>query len=216
MSSNNGTPSFTISMNEPNKEQDNSNPTPSDSQKPLEYILKKNESLDNENKDLRHEVMELKNRLDEEENTNDKNDSRLVHMKGLTKNLVEAKILCEKIKDNSVKVHSLYNDIKRETEKFNTNMTKTIFMNVFCILGFISIILFYESFTIFMTYNICLATNVYFFYNYFKKMTDEFNQRIQKFEKEIEGYKNFIKTKEEELKTIKNATDFLDDHIDGI
>ena len=43
MSSNNGTPSFTISMNEPNKEQDNSNPTSSDSQKPLEYILKKNE-----------------------------------------------------------------------------------------------------------------------------------------------------------------------------
>ena len=105
----NQAPSFTISMNDPHstsnttQKSDNSSGGGSgDSGKPLEYILNRNETLDRENRSLMEEMAELKQKLDEEEDNNDKNDSRMVHMKGLTKNVVEAKNICEKIKNNSI------------------------------------------------------------------------------------------------------------------
>ena len=120
---------FTINLNENDSKISSNNDSNLSENQSLNYILKRNEALDAENRDLRSEIEELKIKVSEEEDINDRNDSRLSHMKGLTKNVVEAKVLCEKIKDSSKSAHSKYKKIIEETVKKYDTDTKH-FQNV--------------------------------------------------------------------------------------
>lgn len=217
----NGPPSFTISMNDPQASaggNDNGkNPTnTADSNKSLEYILTRNQTLDAENKTLREEIAELKAKLEEEEDNNDRNDSRMVHMKGLTKNVVAGKTLCEKIKNNSVKIHSIYKNINTETDKFSTELNKVCLINVSIFLSIIFMFALFSSYTLLSTFLFIVIGNAYFFSEHYKRINKNYLTRINKLKGDIVNYENVIRELDIELKEIKNATDFLNDHIDGI
>lgn len=219
----NQAPSFTISMNDPNSGSQSSNfneksngGSSGDSNKSLEYILHRNETLDNENRSLREQISELQNRLDEEETNNDKNDSRMVHMKGMTKNVVEAKNLCEKIKSNSVKVHDIYKNMNIETEKFSMEFSKICLINISIVFSVIFMFSLFHSYWLLFTFSSMITGNYYIYLNHYVKIYDTYNNKIQKMKEDINGYQNIIKAFEMELKELKNATDFLNDHIDSI
>ena len=182
----------------------------------LNYILKRNEALDSENKLLRNNIEELKIKLSEEEDINDRNDSRLSHMKGLTKNVVEAKVICETIKDNSKLAHSKYKKIIEETVKKFESDTKhftnfTIGYNLLLI-----IFIYIESYLLFFTFISIVTIDLVLLNNYKINSDLILEKNITKYKREIENIKNKILKEEVDLNKLKSATDFLHDHIDGI
>lgn len=219
----NQAPSFTISMNEPHstsnttqKSDNSSGGSSGDSGKPLEYILNRNETLDRENRSLMEEMAELKQKLDEEEDNNDKNDSRMVHMKGLTKNVVEAKNICEKIKNNSIKVHEIYKNMNLANEKFTSEFNKVCLINLSILFSIIFMFALFHSYTLLFTFLFLMAVNAGFFNKHFETINKNYVTKIDTLKNSIQNYETVIKELEIELKELKNATDFLNNHIDGI
>lgn len=215
------TPSFTVTMNDSNDGKQASQPTPNNynvdaGNKSIDYILKRNESLDIENKELRYEMKELSNRLEEEESFNDKNDKRINEMKGLTKNLVESKLIMEAIIKDKDNISKNCNDILNKNETLRDNNDNFI-MILASELSIIMIILgYFNSYTMLLTIIGTFAINYYLAVeniiiniNIIKNNNSSILESNGKINKRI-------KTRNDELLIIKNATDFLNDHIDNI
>lgn len=219
MSSNNA-PSFTISMNDPNEStKKSSSPTmdvSTHSEKSLAYILNRNETLDKENKQLRQEMNEMKALLEEEENSNDKNDSRMVHMKGLTKNLVAAKNLCEKMKNSSVKIHDIYKNINQENDNLYNEIRHCNMINIAVFLSIIFMFTLFHSYWLLITFMGVVGGNYHLYSSHYHNIYTNYSKKVDKMKTDIESHENIIKEMEIELRELKNATDFLNDHIDGI
>ena len=160
------TPSFTVTLNDNNDGKSDSTNTPTNhgdaGDKSINYILRKNEALDKENKELREKLMELTNRLDEEENFNDKNDKRINEMKGLTKNLVESRLIMAKMMEDKDNISKNYNDnftkndiLRKTNENFIMMLTIEI-SSIMLLLGFI------HSYFMVTTIILILGMNYYF------------------------------------------------------
>lgn len=215
------TPSFTVTMNDSNDGKQSSQPTPNNynvdaGNKSIDYILKRNEELDKENRELREEMRELSNKLEEEESFNDKNDKRINEMKGLTKNLVESKLIMEAIINDKDLVSKNYNDnftkndiLRKTNDNFIMMLTLEI-SSIMLLLGFI------HSYFMVITIVLILGMNYYFAIDTLvqnQKDIDNNNNNLYNNNDVI--YKQ-LKSKNAELLVIKNATDFLNDHIDNI
>lgn len=215
------TPSFTVTMNDSNDGNQASQPTPNNynvdaGNKSIDYILKRNEELDKENRELREEMRELSNKLEEEESFNDKNDKRINEMKGLTKNLVESKLIMEAIINDKDLVSKNYNDnftkndiLRKTNDNFIMMLTLEI-SSILLLLGFIHsyfmVIIIVSIFT--MNYYFAIDTLV-------QNQKDIDNNNNNLYNNNDVIYKQ-LKSKNAELLVIKNATDFLNDHIDNI
>jgi hypothetical protein len=217
------TPSFTVTLNDSSSEKSSTPNSPNTNNynidagnKSIDYILRRNEALDIENKELRDEMKELSNRLEEEEGFNDKNDKRINEMKGLTKNLVESKLIMEAMMVEKDKISKNYNDILNKNETLRDNNDNFI-MILASEISIIMIILgYFNSYTMLLTIIGTFAINYYLAVeNIISNMNIIKNNNSSILESNGK-INSRIKTRNAELLIIKNATDFLNDHIDNI
>ena len=210
------TSSFTINLNENDENNSHKNVTNVTENKSLEYILKRNETLDNENRELRKEIEELRKKCEEEEDFNDKNDSRLSNMKGLTKNVVEAKKICEDIRSFSKNNHSNYKKVIEERENFSKQLYQIMYGESLIVTVFMLFVALKISFMYLVTISAIIFTTITYGVKTYKKNKEISEEIIKMLYIEILKLNDKIRDKEVQLGKLKNATDFLYDHIDGI
>jgi len=215
------TPSFTVTMNDSNDGKQSSQPTPNNynvdaGNKSIDYILKRNEELDKENRELREEMRELSNKLEEEESFNDKNDKRINEMKGLTKNLVESKLIMEAIINDKDLVSKNYNDNLNKNNNIRSTNDNFIMMLCLEISSILLLLGFIHSYLMLIIIVSIFTMNYYFAMDRLFSNQNDIDNNNLSLNKNNEDINARIKKRKLELVRIKNATDFLNDHIDNI
>lgn len=205
------TSSFTINL--PDTTTTNNDKVETKTDKSLEYIIQKNEKLDDQNKELTIEIQVLKAKLEEEEGINDNNDLKLNNMRSVTKNVVEAKIIAENIKNEYTLINYNHEELIKLSNKnyteFITMLNNYLLMHIIL---FIIYTLYYSTY--------CMLLLSIFIYMYVYNEISNKKKEYTIIEKSTNNEINIIKAKiaklNLELTKLKNATDYLHDYIDSI
>tara|TARA_B100000963_G_C22296270_1_gene523622 strand:- start:11 stop:637 length:627 start_codon:yes stop_codon:yes gene_type:complete len=180
------------------------------------YIILANEELNNKNRDLIKELSEITSEKDSLEEENDKLEKSSTYQRGLLHNLSELNKLEEVVSKNENELSKVYSEeIKSLEENF-----KVIEKNLYIYLGLFTTILLIES----LMGIIDIQSLVSFFVTGITIfMTGKFNMLISykyninsTFKEKQNAIKTIIETKQNEIKKIKNSSDFLGDYIDSI
>jgi hypothetical protein len=198
-----------INIYKDNKETINSSNNPTES-----YIIQVNEELNNKNKDLILELEIIKSEKDTIEEDNDKMEKSSTYQRGLLHNLNELNKLENAITSKQKELHKLLFNENEKIEKHikDFEYDSKLFMCFCgviilfqCILGIIDIV---SSITLIseiggLLYMSGLHTKI--------KYGSEPENELKK-----QTIIEFIEFKNEEIKKIKNSSDFLEDYIDTI
>lgn len=205
MSTSQETSSFTFNLpiNKSGKSTDN------DANMTVAYIIQRNQALDDENKQLRQEIAEVNQKLEEEEDYNDSNQKKNNNLKMMLKNFVETKKLQEKIL-------TLKDDIVKTEHDKSQHLLATGNYKSGIILAILLVSLFQYMFT--------MSTLGFMFSMLIHVASGGYCYHIYQYEghllisarKKITNLKNEIKECEKQMKDINLTNDYLDDFIDII
>jgi hypothetical protein len=179
-----------------------------------EYIMKLNEEYNNNNIKLRFKVQELRDKIDNLEDENDRYDTSIRYMKGMIKNYVELRDLYKKMNKRRNELNKL--DMK-EIEKYKEYMKVYEHMNEMCLCVYYGCMFFY-LYMGFVDYRyiwlsmFTLASSVYCLQVYYNINMYKEGKNINI----INAINLGINEDDKNIKDIEGGNDFLDDYIDNL
>jgi len=191
------------------------------SNKSESYIILMNEDLNNKNRDYIIEIEQLTYQVNDLEEMNDKSEKSITYMRGLLKNIIGLKKLINEVNKIYKEHDKNILEINKCISNLVLNLNKSI--NILPIIYSIVIVLCFLM-NISNLYNIIIQTFVivitllinFTYVNLDIRFILEYSKYNNSKNIIFSSTRKYINEKEEEIKKIKDANDFLNEYVDVI
>lgn len=204
--------SFTINLPKSDPKLSNT----SNDARSIDYIIERNQNLDEENKELRRENTELAHKLEEEEEYNDSNQKKNNNLKMVLKNFVETKKVQTQISISQIEMYKLAHE---NTRQLTAVQTENYYLMCTIMSYNSGAFVLFSLFSSFVFLTLLLALTCFVNFGMFQKIyqNQEFliSQESIMINK-IKQIKNTIKMHKESIKKMEETSDYLNEYIDLI
>ena len=191
------------------------------SNKSESYIILMNEDLNNKNRDYIIEIEQLTYQVNDLEEMNDKSEKSITYMRGLLKNIIGLKKLINEVNKIYKEHDKNILEINKCISNLVLNLNKSI--NILPIIYSIVIVLCFLM-NISNLYNIIIQTFVivitllinFTYVNLDIRFILEYSKYNNSKNIIFSSTRKYINEKEEEIKKIEDANDFLNEYVDVI
>lgn len=199
----------------------NENQIEQSSNKSESYIILMNEDLNNKNRDYIIEIEQLTYQVNDLEEMNDKSEKSITYMRGLLKNIIGLKKLINEVNKIYKEHDKNILEINKCISNLVLNLNKSI--NILPIIYSIVIVLCFLM-NISNLYNIIIQTFVivitllinFTYVNLDIRFILEYSKYNNSKNIIFSSTRKYINEKEEEIKKIEDANDFLNEYVDVI
>lgn len=178
-----------------------------------EFILRLNEEYNNENIKLRLKVQELRNKIDDLENDNDRYETSVRYMKGMLKNYVELRDLYRKMNERRKDLSELdmkHLQIYKEYNSVSDNISERC-MHIYYICMLFYLYMGLIDYKYILLSIVTLVSSLYYLQMYY-----DITKYVYNDSQKVDDLRVGIKDDNKSIKEIENGNDFLDEYIDNM